>query len=142
MSMGVSTTFGGSKNFMSIGGPICQTFVPTTPRYIAERALSPEVAMVSQLSSGTPNCSSCFCTPARGRGRVRHEHHLAAALPVGLQRRNCVGQGGNPVVHAAPEIDEKRVIAMGDLGKGIDDAGHGACVLGIAVPPMSTGLPA
>ena len=34
------------------------------------RALSPEVAMVSHASSGTPNLTSCRSTPLRARGAL------------------------------------------------------------------------
>jgi len=47
-----------------------QTFVPTAPRNIAARALSPDVAMVSQASCAMPNSASCVSIPLRARGEL------------------------------------------------------------------------
>ena len=69
-SRGLSRIFGGSKKGSSRGCPMNQTLCPTTPRNIAVRALSPEEAIASQQSAGTPKPSSWISTSARERGEL------------------------------------------------------------------------
>jgi hypothetical protein len=104
---GSSSIAGGSKNGASWGSPTCQTFVPTTPSNIARRAASPEVAMTSQQSSGTPRrCNCCLATLDRGRGAFVTS---TTVPPPGLERPerfHRLGKGVHTVMNAAPEIAE------------------------------------
>ena len=46
----------------------------------------------------------------------------------GLQRRNRVRKRGDAIMHAAPKVAKKRVIAVGNLGEVRDDRG-GVCAM-------------
>ena len=60
-----------------------------------------------------------------GAGGVCDKHHLAAAVAIGLQRGDRIRQCFDPVVDAAPKVDEQGVIAVRDFEKVIDNLGHG-----------------
>src|SRR6056297_245202 len=94
-----------------------------TAKHRCARAVAGGRDTVPAIARHLEEVELLFDAGARAR-RICDQHHRAAAFSVSAQCGDRIGKGLDPVMHATPKIDEKRVIAAGDVRKRLDDLRH------------------
>jgi hypothetical protein len=95
--------------------------------------------MASQASRGHAEALDLGGDLAPGRGAFVRRTTFPAARAEALERRHRLGQRGDAVVHAAPEVAEERVVVRRDVGEAVDDAGHGRLRIAHLAPVWTLG---